>query len=108
MASDYRGYGLGEGQLPNATRLYEDSLAAWDYLISDRKVKSEDIVIYGEFLGGAVAIDLATKHPKAAGLIVQSSFISMTAQVKQLYPILSIFPLKLILHQRFTSIEKVE
>ena len=31
----------------------------------------------------------------------------MTSQIKQLYPILSIFPLDLILHQRFASIDKV-
>ena len=107
LAIDYRGYGLSEGELPNETRLYEDSQAAWKYLSSDRQIETQDIIIYGESLGGAVAIDLATKHPEAAGLIVQSSFTSMPSQVKQLYPVLSIFPIDLILHQRFRSIEKV-
>ena len=107
LAIDYRGYGLSEGELPNETRLYEDSQAAWKYLTSDRQIEPEDIIIYGESLGGAVAIDLATRHPEAAGLIVQSSFTSMNSQIKQLYPALSIFPLNLILHQRFASIDKV-
>lgn len=107
LAIDYRGYGLSEGQLPNETRLSEDSQAAWKYLTSDRQIKPEDILIYGESLGGAVAIDLATKQTDAAGLIVQSSFTSMATQIRQLYPILSIFPLNSILHQRFASIEKV-
>jgi len=108
LAIDYRGYGLSQGELPNETRLYEDSQAAWNYLTIQRQIEPQDIVIYGESLGGAVAIDLANKHSEAAGLIVQSSFTSMNAQIKQLYPVLSIFPLNLILHQRFESIAKVQ
>ncbi|MEL6930661.1 MAG: alpha/beta fold hydrolase [Cyanobacteria bacterium J06600_6] len=108
LAIDYRGYGLSEGELPNESRLYQDSQAAWDYLTNQRQIDPQEIVIYGESLGGAVAIDLATKHSEAAGLIVQSSFTTMPTQVKELYPILSIFPLQLILHQRFDSINKVK
>ena len=108
LAIDYRGYGLSEGELTNETRLYEDSRAAWSYLIEHRGLKPEDIVIYGESLGGAVAIDLAVDRPDAAGLIVQSSFTSMSSQAKEYYPVLNIFPLSLILHQRFASIDKVK
>ena len=97
---------MSEGKLPNEARLYEDSQIAWKHLISDRQIEPQDIVIYGESLGGAVAIDLAIEHPEAAGIIVQSSFTSMSSQIKQLYPALSIFPLDLILHQRFASIDK--
>ena len=108
LAIDYRGYGLSEGELPNEARLYEDATVAWNYLTNDRQIKPEEIIIYGESLGGAVAIELATQHPEAAGLIVQSSFTSMVEQVKQLYPIAQIFPLDLMLHQRFASIDKVQ
>lgn len=108
LAIDYRGYGLSEGQLPNESRLYQDSQAAWDYLTIKRQIFSQDIVIYGESLGGAVAIDLAVRQPLVAGLIVQSSFTSMAEQIKQFYPALNIFPLNLILHQRFESINKVK
>lgn len=107
LAIDYRGYGLSEGQLPNESRLYQDSQAAWDYLTHKRQILPQDLIIYGESLGGAVAIDLAVKQPQAAGLIVQSSFTSMPEQIKQFRPLLGIFPLNLILHQRFDSINKV-
>ncbi len=107
LAIDYRGYGLSEGNLPNEARLYADSQAAWAYLVGEKRLKPQDIVIYGESLGGAVAIDLALKQPQAAGLIVQSSFTDLSTQVKDFYPFLSIFPLNLILHQRFDSIAKV-
>lgn len=108
LAIDYRGYGLSEGRLPNESRLYEDSQAAWKYLTTTRQISPQDIVIYGESLGGAIAIDLAVTQPNAAGLIVQSSFTSMSQQIKQIRPGLRIFPLKLILHQRFDSINKVK
>ena len=107
LAIDYRGYGLSGGELPNETRMYEDSQAAWNYLVGQKQLSAKDIIIYGESLGGAVAIDLALRQPNAGGLIVQSSFTTMATQVGQLYPILKIFPLNSILHQRFRSIEKV-
>lgn len=108
LAIDYRGYGLSEGELPNETRLYQDSQAAWSYLLRERNLKPQDIIIYGESMGGAVALDLAVAQPNAAGLIVQSSFTSMAAQAKEYYPILNIFPLSSILHQRFDSVTKVK
>ena len=107
LAIDYRGYGLSEGNLPNESRLYEDSQAAWNYLINEQQILPQDIFIYGESLGGAIAIDLALKQPEAAGLIVQSSFTTMTEQIKQFRPSLKIFPLRLILNQHFNSLEKV-
>lgn len=107
LAFDYRGYGLSEGRLPNESRLYEDSQAAWDYLTQTKGIAAQDIMIYGESLGGAIAINLAVQQPEAAGLIVQSSFTSMAEQIRELRPGLSIFPLGLIVHQRFNSIAKV-
>ena len=107
LAIDYRGYGLSEGNLPNEARLYEDSQAAWRYLTENRQILPQDIFIYGESLGGAIAIDLAVQQPNAAGLIVQSSFTSMVEQIAQFRPSLRIFPLKLIINQRFNSVKKV-
>ncbi|WP_229640448.1 alpha/beta hydrolase [Waterburya agarophytonicola] len=107
LAIDYRGYGLSEGRLTNESRLYEDSQAAWQYLVDRQQIFPQDIIIYGESLGGAIAIDLAVKQKNAAGLIVQSSFTNMIEQIKQFRPSLRIFPLSLILNQRFDSLEKV-
>ncbi len=108
LGIDYRGYGLSEGRSPNESRLYEDGRVTWEYLTKQRQISPQDIIIYGESLGGAVAIDLAVKQNNAAGLIVQSSFTSMVEQIRQLRPGLSIFPLRLIVHQRFNSLEKVK
>jgi len=103
---DYRGYGLSEGDFPDEAQLYQDAQAAWNYLRFVRQIPAGDIVIYGESLGGAVALDLAVKHPDAAGLIMQSSFTSMLEAVQPRI-IAKIFPVHLILTERFESIAKV-
>jgi hypothetical protein len=103
---DYRGYGRSEGRFPTEATVYQDAAVAWDYLVQQRQIKPSDIFIYGHSLGGAVAINLAVQHPQAAGLIVESSFTSIRDIIdyQRLY---RIFPVNLILHQRFDSIGKV-
>lgn len=86
--------------------VYQDSQAAWQYLRTDRQIPPEQIVIYGESLGGAIALDLALKHPEAAGLIIQSSFTSMAEVIKH-RPFLNLFPIDLMLNERFDSISKI-
>ena len=105
---DYRGFGESKGEhYPNESQLYQDSQIAWNYLVKQRKILPQDIIIYGESLGGAVAIDLAVKHPQVGGLIVQSSFTSMAEAVKQ-NDWLRLFPIDLLLTEKFSSITKVK
>ena len=103
---DYRGYGQSQGSFPNETKIYEDAAAAWNYLIQQKSVPPNQIVIYGHSLGGGVAIDLGSKHHNAAGLIVESSFTSIRDVITHRSDF-SMFPVKLILTQRFASITKV-
>jgi pimeloyl-ACP methyl ester carboxylesterase len=106
LTIDYRGYGLSEGGFPTESRVYEDAAAAWDYLVRERKVEPHQIFIYGHSLGGAIAIDLAVRHPDAAGLIVESSFTSIRQMVDRRGQFW-MFPVDLLLTQRFDSIDKV-
>jgi pimeloyl-ACP methyl ester carboxylesterase len=103
---DYRGYGRSEGAFPNETRVYQDAATAWNYLVQQRKIPPRHIFIYGHSLGGAIAIDLAVKHPNAAGLIVESSFTSIR-DVVAYRNLFRMFPVNLILTQRFESIKKL-
>ncbi|AFY53120.1 prolyl oligopeptidase family protein [Rivularia sp. PCC 7116] len=108
LVIDYRGFGESKGkQHPNESQIYQDSQAAWNYLVNKKRISPKDIIVYGESLGGAVAIDLAVKHPQAGGLIVQSSFTSMAETVKQ-QDWLKIFPIDLLLTQKFNSIAKIK
>lgn len=103
---DYRGYGQSAGAFPSEASVYEDAEAAWNYLVYERHVNTALLYIYGHSLGGAIAIELALRHPEAAGLIVESSFTSMyeMAALEKRYALL---PVGLLLNQRFDSMCKV-
>lgn len=101
---DYRGYGSSRGGHPTEAQVYEDAEAAWKYLLA-RGFHSHQILIYGHSLGGAIAIELASRYPRAAGLIVESTFTSMR-DIARWDPRYWVFPVDLLLHQRFDSITK--
>ena len=104
---DYRGYGRSKGKFPTESSVYEDVEAALNYLTQVRKIPPEKIFVYGHSLGGAIGIDLAQQHPEIAGLVVEGSFTSMRSMVNHLYNHFLIFPVDLLLHQRFDSLSKV-
>ena len=103
----YRGYGRSDGDQPSETKIYQDAEAGWHYLVSDQDKSPADILIYGHSLGGAVAIELAVRHPEARGLIVESTFTSIRDMAAR-SGALRIFPLALILTQHFDSLSKVD
>jgi pimeloyl-ACP methyl ester carboxylesterase len=102
---DYRGYGASDGAFPSEASVYQDAQAAWAYLVMTG-IEPSDLYIYGHSLGGAVAIDLAARHPEAGGLIVESSFTSIYDMAMLNKPI-ALLPVKLFLKHRFESLGKV-
>ncbi len=74
LAVDYRGYGKSQGR-PSEPGVYRDAEAAYDYLVKERGVRPERIVVLGQSLGSAVAVDLASKRP-VAGVILEAGFPS--------------------------------
>ncbi|MCH7591252.1 MAG: alpha/beta hydrolase [Planctomycetes bacterium] len=99
---DYRGYGRSEGK-PSETGTYEDAEAAWRYLTETRGERPDHIALFGRSLGGAVAIELATRHTPAA-LVTESTFTSLTDIGRMHYRFL---PVRLILSYRYDSLSKV-
>lgn len=98
---DFRGYGRSNGN-PSESGLYRDTQAAYDYLLS-RGIRPEDIVGYGESIGGAFIIDLAAKQ-KLAALIIDSSFTSARDMAKNTFPALPHW----IFASRLDSEEKIK
>lgn len=98
---DYRGYGKSEGK-PTEQGLYIDARAAWNYLVDERALAPERIIIFGKSLGGVPAIDLASQV-EPAGLIVQSSFTSAADMAAAVVPFLP----RILLHTKMNSIEKI-
>ena len=102
---DYRGYGKSSGR-PDEYGLYEDAKSVYNYLIENLKINPNRIIIFGNSLGGAVAIDLVSSKNIIKGkLIVEASFTSLKDISKILYPLL---PVKLILKYKFDSLEKIK
>ncbi len=84
---DYQGYGKSEGS-PGEQKMYDDALVAWNFLITKKKFKPDDIVVFGRSLGGAVAANLAVDvNPRA--LILESTFSSVKDMAKRLLPVIS-------------------
>ena len=86
---DYRGYGRSEG-IPSEKNVYVDAEAAFNYLVNERKIAPEAVIIYGVSLGGAVAVDLASKKMSGA-LVLESTFSSGRDMAKRMYPFLPAF-----------------
>lgn len=82
LAIDYRGFGASTALLPSEATAGEDAAAALVELARRQPDPSRRIV-YGHSLGGAIAIDLATRRgrPAFAGLVVESSFTSVAAML---------------------------
>ncbi len=102
FAFDYRGYGRSAG-VPSEQGLFADARAAWDQLVREVGEAPQRIVLFGHSLGGAVAIDLATRREPAA-LVVQSSFTSLKEIARERFPSV---PLHLVASRQYRSIDKV-
>jgi fermentation-respiration switch protein FrsA (DUF1100 family) len=100
---DYRGYGRSEGT-PTEAGLYRDSRAAWTYLTAERKIPPERILIYGESLGTAVALELANAVQSHRALVLQSAFTSIPDVAQAAYPLL---PVRALARNRFDSLSRI-
>lgn len=80
---EWRGFGRSEGH-PTESGLYHDALAAWDYATRDLGVAGQDIVAYGESLGGPYAAYLASQREVRA-VIIENSFPSLADLGNALY-----------------------
>jgi fermentation-respiration switch protein FrsA (DUF1100 family) len=74
LAYDYRGYGTSAGR-PSEKNGYADANAAYDYLVNQQQVPPNRVIALGRSLGGAVAVDLASRRT-VGGLILESTFTS--------------------------------
>lgn len=81
---DYRGYGRSSG-VPSEQGTYLDAEAAWRHLLDVRRFAPQDVVVFGESLGGGVASGLAAKHAPRA-LLLASTFTSVPDLGARIYP----------------------
>jgi fermentation-respiration switch protein FrsA (DUF1100 family) len=103
LAIDYRGFGKSTSELPSEDRAFEDARAAWDWLAA--RYPDRPRYIFGHSLGGAIAIDLASKVKDERGVLVEGTFTSIpevAASMKWGW-----LPIGWLITQRMESIRKV-
>ncbi|KAK0186669.1 Alpha/Beta hydrolase protein [Armillaria mellea] len=98
-------YGKSDGS-PSETGFQQDAQATLDYLKSDPRFSKTQIFVYGQSIGGAVAIDLVSRNPsKIFALILENTFTSLPALVPHVLPILG--PFTFLCHQKWNSASKI-
>lgn len=98
----YRGYSGNPGT-PSEEGLYQDARSAIGFL-KQENVPEKCLVLMGESIGGAVAIQMATEYFVGA-IILQAPFTSLVAVGQFHYPFL---PIKFFLKDRYESLEKIK
>lgn len=105
---DYRGFGDSTGS-PTEAALTADARLVWEYATTELGYEPQQVVIFGESLGGAVALSLWSevnpKAPNPAALILNSTFTSMTETVADQY---RWFPFHFLLLDRWPSINRID
>lgn len=100
---DYRGFGRSNGE-PDEAGVLRDARAARGWLAERCGIGEREIVLFGESIGGAVAIDLAAKDG-ARGVIVENTFTSLPDVAAYHYPWL---PVRWLMRSRLDSLSKIE
>lgn len=86
---EYRGYGLSTGS-PDEKGIMIDAQTAFDYLRQRAETRDNDIVVFGQSLGGAVSVQLVAKNQndkRLIGLVLENTFMSMRKLIPQYAPL---------------------
>jgi len=97
----YRGFSGNLGK-PSEQGLYEDARSTLNWL-KIKGVKEKNLILYGESLGTAVAIETA-QNKDLAGIILESPFTSMVELAQKYYPVL---PVKYLLKDKYETLKKL-
>jgi len=97
LAISYRGYAKSGGS-SSQEGFFQDADSAFEFLKS-KNISSKDIILFGESIGSAVAVNLASKHDFGA-VILEAPFSSILSVAQKTYWFL---PISFILKDRFES-----
>ena len=104
---DYRGYGDNPGS-PSEALLAADAHAIWDYAVQTRGLAADRLFLFGESLGGGVAVRLAAELCQSgtppAGLMLRATFSSLVDVAAHHYCWL---PVRMLMVDRFPSVERI-
>jgi pimeloyl-ACP methyl ester carboxylesterase len=102
LVFDYPGYGFSDGS-PSEVGCYAAADVAYDWLVQVKRVAPERLLLLGRSLGTAVAVQLASRRPHQA-LILISPFTSLPDVAHFLCPML---PTRTLMRNRFDSLARI-
>ena len=82
---DYRGYGESDDGSLSEAALNADGDAAYSFVVNDKHVVAERVVLFGQSLGTTVVADLASRQ-KCGGVILESGLSSASSVAKTALP----------------------
>jgi fermentation-respiration switch protein FrsA (DUF1100 family) len=100
VALSFRGYAGSTGK-PTEQGLLDDGAAAYDFAVA--RYSPARIVPWGYSLGSGVAVVMATTRP-VGGVVLEAPFTSIVDVAAGAYPI---FPVRLLMHDRFHSDQRI-
>ncbi len=102
MLYDYPGYGKSTGR-PSEARCYSAGEAALKWLVEQHGVPSSEVILVGESLGGAIAVELATRHAVRL-LVLEGAFTSFPDMAQCRFPC---YPSRYLVHNRMDNEAKI-
>ena len=97
----YRGYG-GNAGTPTEAGLYAAARTALDFL-QDQGVRPDQLILFGESLGSAIATQMAIERP-ARALILEAPFASILRSARQRY---KFFVFDFLVRDKFDTLSKI-
>ena len=103
LGYDYSGYGESSGA-PSIRNCLADCEACYDFLVGEKGVPEEQIVLYGQSLGTGPTSELASRKPRVGGVVLHSPLAS---GVRVLSPNLRWWPIWCDIFPNFKLVEKI-
>jgi fermentation-respiration switch protein FrsA (DUF1100 family) len=99
---DYPGYGKSSGR-PSEDGCYAAGEAAFGWLTKDQGVPANEIILVGESMGGAIAVELATRH-RVRLLVLHGAFTSVPDMAQVRFPW---YPSRYLVYNRMDNEAKI-
>jgi uncharacterized protein len=99
---DYSGYGKSQGTASEAG-CYESATASYDWLTRTQNRDPKHLIVFGASLGGGVAVELASRKPLGA-LVLVKTFTSLPDVAASKFWFL---PVHWVMRNRMASIDRI-
>jgi uncharacterized protein len=100
---DYRGYGKSSGKI-SERGFYADAESALLFLVEEKGIDPNSIIVYGRSIGSGVAVEMAARK-KLAGVVLESPYDSLASLANEKLPFF--FP-SLYLRSKFDNQKKLD